>query len=86
MYFVRYIVLIKNTLALSFVSQSQNIIYIIIYGEGRRGGGDQACEVKRDSCGFDSHLGERNIQYPHVLTLVTRQSAALTSASQHTMP
>ena len=58
----------------------------IIHRRSRRGSGAQACNSRRNACGFDSHSGGLNIWYFHFLVLVTRQSAAMRYAAHNAMP
>ena len=49
----------------------------------------QSVTVKPSGCGFDPHSRRRNIYlnlYFHFFALVSRQNAALSSATQHAMP
>ena len=57
--------------------------------EASRGAGAQSVTVKSTCCGFDPHSRKLNIYlhlYFHVFALVSRQSAAFSSATQHAMP
>ena len=54
-----------------------------------RGAGAQSVTVKPTGCGFDPHSRRCNIYlilYFHYFALVSMQSAALSSATQHAMP
>ena len=46
--------------------------------------GTYDCEC--DTCSFNSHARKSNILYYHYFAAVTRQSAALSFANQHSMP
>ena len=57
--------------------------------EASRGAAAQRVTVKPTGCGFDPHSRRWNIYlnlYLHFFALVSRQSAVLSSATQHTMP
>ena len=57
--------------------------------EASRGAGAQNVTVKATACGFDHHSRKWNIYltlYFRFFALVTRQSAAVSSATQHVMP
>ena len=57
--------------------------------EASRGAAAQSVTVKPTGCGFDPHSRTWNIYlnvYFHFIALVSRTSAALSSATQHTMP
>ena len=57
--------------------------------EASRGAGAQSVTVKPTGCGFDPPSRRWNIYlllYFHFLVLVSKQSAALSSATQHAMP
>ena len=59
------------------------------YIEAIRGAGAQSVTVKPTGCGFDPHSRRWNIYlnlYFHFFALVSTQSPALSSATQHTMP
>ena len=47
--------------------------------------GHKRVTVNATSCGFEPYLRKRNIYYIHFFALVSRQSAALSSANQYTM-
>ena len=54
-----------------------------------RGAAAQSVTFKPTGCGFDPHSRRLNIYlnlYFHFLALVSRRSAALSSATQHAMP
>ena len=60
-----------------------------VWCEASRGAGAQSVTVKPIGCGFDPRSRRRNIYlylYFHSFALVSRQRAALSSASQHAMP
>ena len=66
----------------------QEYIKVIIIIEASRGAAARGVTVKPTGCGFDPHSRRRNIYlnlYFHFLTLVSRLSAALSSATQHAM-
>ena len=57
--------------------------------EASRGAAARDVTVKPTSCGFEPHSRRWNIYlnlYFHFFALVSRQSAALSSATQHAMP
>ena len=57
--------------------------------ESSRGAEAQSVTAKWTGCGFDSHWRKLNIYlnfYFHFFALVSRQSAAMSSATQHAMP
>ena len=57
--------------------------------EASRNAEAQSVTIKSTGCGFDPHSRKRNIYlhlYFHFYALVQRQRAALSSATQHTMP
>ena len=57
--------------------------------EASCGAGAQSVTIKPTGCGFDPHSRRWNIYlnlYFHFFPLVSRQSAALSSATQHAMP
>ena len=57
--------------------------------EASRGAAVQGVTVKPTGCGFDLHSRRLNIclnLYFHFFALVSRTSAALSSATQHAMP
>ena len=57
--------------------------------EARRGAVAQSVTVKPTGCGFDSHSRRLNIYlnlYFHFFALVSRQNAALSSATSNVMP
>ena len=63
------------------------MIYLKKNLRNRRG---TASESKRDDCGFDYHWGAlfrmiTSLNYFRFIALVARQSAALSSAMEHTM-
>ena len=63
-----------------------NFIFIV---EASRGAAAQSATVKPTGFGFDLHSRRWNIYlnlYFHLLALVSRQSAALNSVTQHAMP
>ena len=71
---------------------SDNIInfqrFICVF-EASRGAVAQSVTVKQIGCGFDPHSKRWNIYlnlYFHFFALVSKQSAALSSATQHAMP
>ena len=64
--------------------QGSNVLF-----EASRGAGAQSVTVRPTGCGFDPRSMRWNIYlnlYFHFFTLVSRQSAALSSATQHAMP
>ena len=72
----------------SYRSVSRIIILYLTF-EASRGAGAQSVTVKSTGCGFDPHSRKLNIYlhlYFHFFALVSRQSAALSSATQHTTP
>ena len=57
--------------------------------EASRGAAARSVNVKPTGCGFDSHSRRWNIYlnlFFHFFALVSRLSAALSSATQHAMP
>ena len=59
------------------------------YIEASRGAGTQSVTRKPTGCGFDPHSRRWNIYlnlYWHFFALVSRRSAALSSATQHAIP
>ena len=68
---------------------SKNIFNHYLKIEASRGAGAQSVTVKQTRCGFDPHSRRWNIYlnlYFHFFALVSRSSAALSSATQHAMP
>ena len=65
------------------------IITIIFFYIINSGAGAQSVIVKPTGCGFNPYSRRRNIYlnlYFHLFALVSRQCAALSSATQHAMP
>ena len=79
---------------IGFLGQSQirrdlNLLQHLILFEVSRGAGAQSVTVKSTGCLFDPHSRKRNIYlhlYFHFFALVSRQIAALSTATQHAMP
>ena len=68
---------------------SRGEMEVTIYMWSSRGAGAQSVTVKSTGCGFDPHPRKINIYlhlYFHFIALVSRLNAALSSATQHTMP
>ena len=65
------------------------LIYVCVLCDASRGAGAQSVTVKSTGCGFDPHSRRLCIYlnvYFHFFALVSRTSAALSSAAQHAMP
>ena len=81
-----------KTLAIFRWDSAMYIPFIIINFHtnvwGPRGTLAQACDCNSDGCGFNPHSRELIIiyRYYHFYTLVTRQSTALSSVTQHILP
>ena len=64
-------------------------LIVIFILEASRGAGAQSETIKLSGCGFDPHSRKWNIYLRlcfHFFALVSRQSAALSFATQHAMP
>ena len=76
--------------ALSFSSlRNEKLLYNSIHPEASRGTGTQSVTVKSAGCGSDPNSVIWNIYLNllfHFFALVSRQSATLSSATQHVMP
>ena len=83
----------KLSLSLSSAVATFLLLFIIIllysiYIEASRGAEAQSMMIKPTGCGFDPHSRRWNIylhSYFHFFALVSRTSAALSSATQHAM-
>ena len=69
-------------------AEKKMVLYFSSF-EASRGAAAQSVTVKPTGCGFDPHPRRWNIYlnlYFHFFALVSRQSAVLSSATQHAMP
>ena len=73
----------------SLFTLSKLLSSYLSYLEASCGAGAQNVTVKLTSCRFDPHSRKLNVYlhlYFHFFAVVSRQSAALSSATQHAMP
>ena len=79
----------KHLKAIDFVFNGPCFLFCYYYVEASRGAVGQSVTVKLTVCGFNPHSRRCNVYlnlYFHFFALVSRQSSALSFASQHAMP